>query len=236
MADFQELKDLITAKIYPNGRQEITGGVLQNILLTMVDDLGEHAGGSAVNGFIVVDDIADLPDPGQVGIGYLVETRMYLYVGEGGDTLSGKYKDVGEFKGPPGKQGNDGVGFSTVSSQEDGTIVITLTSGDSITVDLNHSHSLYCSKVAESSVPAGGLLPDVVYNLGVISESTSFTLASPVEGNTNHYFWMFNTGSTAPAITWPAGLTWVGGSAPVVSASKHYEISVLNGIAVYLEV
>ena len=33
-----------------------------------------------------------------------------------------------------------GVGFQSVSSQQDGTIVITLTSGDTVTIDLNHTH------------------------------------------------------------------------------------------------
>ena len=55
-------------------------------------------------------------------------------------------------------------------------------------------------------------------------------------GNVNHYFWMFDTGSTAPTVTWPTGITWADGSAPTVAASKHYEISVLNGIAYYSEV
>lgn len=33
-----------------------------------------------------------------------------------------------------------GVGFQSVSSQQDGTIVITLTNGDTVTIDLNHTH------------------------------------------------------------------------------------------------
>lgn len=40
-------------------------------------------------------------------------------------------------------QGAQGVGFATVSSQEDGTIMVALTNGDSITIDLNHVHSQY---------------------------------------------------------------------------------------------
>lgn len=37
----------------------------------------------------------------------------------------------------------EGVGISTVTSAQDGTIVITLTNGDEITVDLNHVHPQY---------------------------------------------------------------------------------------------
>lgn len=49
--------------------------------------------------------------------------------------------------------GEDGVGFDDVSTQQDGTIVITLTNGDTITIDLNHQHPqypkyVYCSSQA----------------------------------------------------------------------------------------
>ena len=50
-----------------------------------------------------------------------------------------------------------GVGFDSVSSQQDGTLVITLTSGDTITIDLNHNHSQYPKYVyltSESQMPA----------------------------------------------------------------------------------
>ena len=48
----------------------------------------------------------------------------------------------------------DGVGFQSVSSQQDGTMVITLSNGDTITVDLNHEHQQYpkyhlCASEAE---------------------------------------------------------------------------------------
>jgi hypothetical protein len=89
-----------------------------------------------------------------------------------------------------------------------------------------------------SSQPAGGMLPNVLYNLGTLSGDTTFTLASASDANiANHYYWTFDTPSTAPTITWPAAITsWNGGSAPTINASKHYEISVLNGIGCYMEV
>lgn len=85
--------------------------------------------------------------------------------------------------------------------------------------------------------PSGGMLPNVLYQFGELSGNTTFTLATPSDNTiANHYYWTFDTPSTAPTITWPTGLTWFGGSAPTISASKHYEISVLNGIAVAMEV
>ena len=85
--------------------------------------------------------------------------------------------------------------------------------------------------------PSGGMLPNVLYQFGELSGNTTFTLATPSDNTiANHYYFTFDTPSTAPTITWPTGLTWFGGSAPTISASKHYEISVLNGIAIAMEV
>lgn len=50
-----------------------------------------------------------------------------------------------------------GTGFESVSSNQDGTLLITLTNGDTITVDLNHNHQQYLKYVyltSESQMPA----------------------------------------------------------------------------------
>ena len=89
----------------------------------------------------------------------------------------------------------------------------------------------------QTSQPSGGMLPNREYKLGTLSSATTFTLAAETSGVTNHYFWTFETGSTAPTITWPAAITsWAGGSAPSINSNRHYEVSVLNGVAVVLEV
>lgn len=85
--------------------------------------------------------------------------------------------------------------------------------------------------------PSGGFLPNVFYNLGTLTGSVTFTLATPTDATiVNHYYWAFDADSTAPTITWPANITWVGGSAPTINNSKHYEISVLNGVGTFMEV
>ena len=88
-----------------------------------------------------------------------------------------------------------------------------------------------------SAQPQRGFLPNILYNLGTISSNTTFSIATPSDANVvNHYYWTFDTGSTAPTITWPSGISWFGGAAPVIAASSHYEISILNNIAVAMEV
>ena len=85
--------------------------------------------------------------------------------------------------------------------------------------------------------PQNGFVPNIFYNLGELTGNITFTLATPSDATiVNHYYWTFETGSTAPTVTWPNGITWLGGSAPEISASKHYEISVLNGIGAFMEV
>lgn len=228
--------------IYPNFNSAVIDDGTLGILkyngsweVETIEGVG-GGGGSSLTGYVTVDSINNLPDPGEPTLGYLIGTNLYLYVGEGGDTLDGKYQNCGPFRGPQGEPGTPAIGFQDVTSAEDGTIVITLTSGDTVTIDLNHEHPGYYSKISNSTQPSDGFLPDTVYNLGTITGTVTFSLAAAVSGNINHYYWMFDTDSTAPTITWPTGITWAKGSVLVPAASKHYEISILNGIAIYLEV
>ena len=82
--------------------------------------------------------------------------------------------------------------------------------------------------------------PNKLTQLGTITSNTTFFLNTStdvcVSGKANHYYWTFDTGATAPTITWPSGLTWPGGSAPAILPNKHYEISVLNNIVAWMEV
>ena len=79
--------------------------------------------------------------------------------------------------------------------------------------------------------------PNVLHNFGTLTGAKTFALATPGDSSVvNHYYWTFDTSATAPTITWPAGLSWLGGEAPEIAASKHYEVSVLNNIAIAMEV
>jgi hypothetical protein len=88
-----------------------------------------------------------------------------------------------------------------------------------------------------STMPSGGFLPNVVYNLGALSGNTTFSMAAATDNTiANIWCWTFTTPSTAPTITWPAAITgWSGGSQPTINASKSYEITVMNGLATIIE-
>lgn len=130
----------------------------------------------------------------------------------------------------------DVIGIDFVSSNQDGTVVFTLTNGDTVTIDLNHDHTAYYAKANATSQPAGGFEPDVVYNLGTLTGTIVFSLAAPITGNINHYFWSFTSGQVAPTVTWPSNIIWAAGEEPIVQPEAYYEVSILNGVAQYLEV
>lgn len=81
--------------------------------------------------------------------------------------------------------------------------------------------------------------PNKVYNLGTLTGTVTIPAFSSVDANDNEakvWCFTFSTSTTAPTITWPAGITaWNGGNAPAINASKSYEISVMNGIGVVIE-
>lgn len=224
-----DLHAIIDANVYTNNNNEITAQMLRQALYALADNVGTN-----LTGFVAVDSLAELPDPGVATLGYLVGENLYLYVGTGGDTLGGKYKNVGRLQGPAGPQG---VGFSSITTNEDGTIDITLTTGDIITIDLNHEHPQYETFV-ETSVPVGGMLPNTFYRLGTLDSDTTFVLAPAQDSaKLNNWMWSFAIGASIVNITWPAAISkWAGGTAPEIKTNKYYEISVVDGIAVYMEV
>ena len=125
-----------------------------------------------------------------------------------------------------------------VPSTPDGTVIATHLNGDTDTINLNHTHPQYYSKAVETSIPSGGMLPDVAYLLGTLTGSQTFTFAAAVSGNLNHYYFIFTSGSTPVVPTWPVSITkWSGDCVdsdtglPVLAASKTYEVSVLSGDA-----
>lgn len=90
----------------------------------------------------------------------------------------------------------------------------------------------------EITMPASGFLPNVMYNIGPVTANTTFLMQNPTNNTiVNHYYWTFDILQNTPTITWPSQIQyWAAGSAPGISQRTHYEISVINGIATYMEV
>ena len=77
-------------------------------LVAAINEAATKGSGGAIGGYVIVNSISELPDPGEPNLGYIVGENLYLYVGTGGDTLDGKYKNCGPFRGPQGPTGPQG--------------------------------------------------------------------------------------------------------------------------------
>lgn len=96
-------------------------------------------------------DASLLPTGDVVGYAYVGETQPFAIYNFNGTTWSDSGASI------DGIKGEDGVGFESVSSSQDGTVVLTLTNGDTITIDLNHDHPSYLKYEyleSESEMPA----------------------------------------------------------------------------------
>ena len=126
------------------------------VMIDMIDTLSESVSINAIKGYVVIDSTSELPEEPtarEKELGYILNTTLYVFVGRGGDTLEGLYQSV-DMKGEDGSQG---VGFASVADKTpnpDGTAIITLTNGDTITLDLNHDHAAYPKYELVSSLPA----------------------------------------------------------------------------------
>lgn len=82
--------------------------------------------------------------------------------------------------------------------------------------------------------PDAGFVAGIFYSLGSISGSHSWALQASTDDYAE-YMISFTAGSPAPTISWPAGISWMGGSAPEIKANKKYQLSILDNLAVIAE-
>lgn len=102
-----------------------------------------------------------------------------------------------------------------VSGKADKTLIVTETEG-------NSSYSI---------------APNRLTKLGTLAAAVTLSLdtASEEAGVANVYDIVFTTPADAPSITWPEGVSWVGGSAPSIVGGKTYEVSIMDNLATYGE-
>ena len=114
MAKIVTLRDDRTNEIaYP---ETVSGSVHMKDGTTLdryIEDGYYH--GADLRGYKVVSSISELPQT-DTKFGYLIGTDLYVWVGTDGDTLGGKYKNCGPFKGPQGEPGFGFFGFQIVGN------------------------------------------------------------------------------------------------------------------------
>ena len=158
--------------------------------------------------------------------------------------------DTGETgaQGPKGDKGDKGDTGETGATGPQGPAVPIST--DLIADRTDNTKAVSAGQVYDtiypecgSVIPAGGLLPNVLYNLGTLTGAVSVSLATPIDADVqNEYKFSFVAGSPAPTVTWPASITkWAGNCLdtgtllPVIVEGNIYEVSILDGLAVIIE-
>lgn len=87
--------------------------------------------GTGVNIKGSVSDETNLPGTGASGDAYLDNSgNLWVYVGSGGDSTNGLFKNAGNIKGPKGDQGEQGPKGDTGQAGADGEDGITPTIGE----------------------------------------------------------------------------------------------------------
>lgn len=108
---------------------------------------------------------------------------------------------------------------------------LSTTNKASIVNAINEVFNMALGIPKETTIPSGGMLPNVFYVLGTISTNTAFTLASSQHSNKyEEYLWEFTVSGT-PQITFPNTIDW-GDETPELEDGKTYQVSVVNNLGV----
>lgn len=235
MADVNSLTDMISALRAEIEQDSITPERLGYLLQCIVDTLPSLIPKtSIVKDLVVLADTGDLPEtPSSNTTGYLIDGHLYVYVGTGGDTADGKYQDCGAFQGVPGEPG---IGFSSVStpSPTDGTVIITLSNGDKIIIDLNHNHPGYAVKknVTSTTDSSITLSSDTIYDLGTVSSNKTINLPTTVDVGAEYEFRLAYTSGN---ITLPSGVSVANDATLTFTQGKTYQVIISGGILYFSE-
>lgn len=76
------------------------------------------------------------------------------------------------------------------------------------------------------------LTPNTMHIWAEVSAIT-LTLGTEESGKVNEYLFQFTSGATATTLTLPSDLVWANGEALAPEANKTYQVSIVNGYAVY---
>ena len=87
-------------------------------------------------------------------------------------------------------------------------------------------------KTVLSNITSVTLMPDVYYDLGIVTDLT-ITFGTSIAGRINEYKGIFETRDN-PNVTFPSSVRWVGGS--TIAPDKIYQFSIVDNIGVIVSV
>ena len=124
------------------------------------------------------------------------------------------------------------------SGSGDGKLIEADVVGTAVTVSYNDineiSRALYDKQdktLATSTIPATGLLPNVVYDYGT-TDSVSVTLAAGETGVANIWCFVFTAQTAACTVTLPSSVVLGNEYAWDMVAGRRYEVSIMDNVAI----
>ena len=85
--------------------------------------------------------------------------------------------------------------------------------------------------ISDNGVVSQALSPNVFYNFTGTITSLTITFGNAILGRECEYKGQFLSGSTAPTVTFPNGITWID-EFPTIEINKTYQFSILNNIGI----
>ena len=111
---------------------------------TELNQLESEVRGLSGRYYGIYESIEGLPEGEAVGYAFIgTEAPFAIYQFDGTNWADSGARAQAIY-GPPGR---DGIGLQTITSMMDGTVVLSLTNGDIVTIDLNHTHPQYLKYV-----------------------------------------------------------------------------------------
>lgn len=98
----------------------------------------------------------------------------------------------------------------------------------------------YAYKVKQTEYANGvsvlALSPNSVAVFKNRTSELTLNMLSPLSGEASEYHCLIEAGDTAPTINWPQNIEWNGGEPPTIAAGNTYEVSIMDGIALFIEI
>lgn len=123
-----------------------------------------------------------------------------------------------------------------ITTSQDGTFTISLSDGNSYTVNLNHVHPQYAAqKTVESNTDATVTLSaDVIYDLGTVAGNKTINLPTTVDQAADYEFRLSYTSGTISG-TAISGTTVANNATLSFTAGKTYQVIISGGILYFSE-
>ena len=236
MSNYTSLKASINANIKQNGNQEITGQILNSVLNAMVNTLGagyqfagvatpaSNPGTPDAKVFYIANGKGIYTNFG--GIDVTEDEVVILYLDSAwhkvstGIALKSEIPDISDKADKATTLAGYGIGDAYTKSEVDAAL------------DGKQDKMMIFTETAGLS--SYSINPNMLTKLGTLASNVTLSLntASEEAGVVNVYDIIFATPTTAPSITWPEGISWVGGAAPSIAGGKTYEVSIIDNLAI----